>query len=54
MAPYQPAEVARSSTEVIRAAETMQTAQIRKQQLAAIDELKRKGPGYQRDMKLWG
>ena len=23
-------------------------------QLAAIEELKRKGPGYQRDMKLWG
>ena len=32
----------------------MQAPQIRKAQLAAIDELRRKGPNYQRDMKLWG
>jgi hypothetical protein len=32
----------------------MEAQTIKKQQLAALDELKRKGPGYQRDMKLWG
>jgi len=41
-------------TEVIHAAETVQTAGIRKAQLAALEKLKVKGPGYQRDMKLWG
>ena len=54
MKPYQPEEAAKILADVIEAAETMQTAHIRKQQLAAIDELKRKGPNYQRDMKTWG
>jgi hypothetical protein len=54
MAPYQDAEVKPILAEVIRAAETAQTADIRKQQLAAIEKLKTKGSGYQRDMKTWG
>jgi hypothetical protein len=54
MAPYQPPEVGKILAEVITSAETMQTTQIRKQQLAAIDDLKRKGPGYRRDVALWG
>jgi hypothetical protein len=54
MAPYQDAEVRPILAEVVHAAETMQTTDIRKAQLAAMDELRRKGPGAQRDMKLWG
>jgi len=40
--------------DVIHAAETNETANIRKQQLALIEKFKSKGPGYQSDMKLWG
>ena len=40
--------------EVIHAAETTEMSNIRKQQLAAIDKLKTKGPGAQADMKTWG
>jgi hypothetical protein len=40
--------------DVIDAAETAQTARIRKEALAAIDELKRKGPGSTRDLTSWG
>lgn len=54
MAPYQSEEVAPILAEAIHAAETQQTAHIRKVQLAAIEELRRKGPGQQRDMRLWG
>ena len=54
MAPYQSPEVAKILKDVIASAETSQTAQIRKQQLAAIDDLKRKGPGYRRDVSTWG
>jgi hypothetical protein len=54
MAPYQEKEVATALAEVIAAAESGDTAHVRKTQLAAIEELKRKGPGRQRDMKLWG
>jgi hypothetical protein len=54
MAPYQDAEVRPILAEVIAAAERMQAGEIRKAQVAAIEELKRKGPGYRRDMKLWG
>lgn len=54
MAPYQEPNVKPILDEVIRAAETMDATTIKKVQLAALDELKRKGPGYQRDMKLWG
>jgi len=54
MAPNQSAEVKPVLAEVIRAAETAQTANIKKQQLAEIEKLKTKGSGRQRDMKLWG
>ena len=54
MAPYQSEEIAPLLREVIRAAEANDTGAVRKAQLAAIEELKRKGPGYQRNMKLWG
>jgi hypothetical protein len=40
--------------EVIEAAETMEGARIRKESLAAIEELKTKGPGYKREVSLWG
>jgi len=40
--------------DVIHAAETTDTAAIRKAQLALVDKLKSKGPGYQRDLKVWG
>jgi len=39
---------------VIEAAETAETGRLRNQALAAIDELRRKGPGYKRDISLWG
>jgi hypothetical protein len=40
--------------EIVDAVETMQIAHIRKEALAAIDDLKRKGPGYKRDIASWG
>jgi len=40
--------------EIIEAAETVDLARLRKDALASIDELKRKGPGYKRDVSLWG
>ena len=40
--------------EVIEAAETVDTARLRGEALAAIDELKRRGPGYKRDISIWG
>jgi hypothetical protein len=41
-------------TEVIDAAETFETGPLRNDALAAIDELRRRGPGYRRDISLWG
>jgi hypothetical protein len=40
--------------EVIEAAETFETAKLRADALASIEELKRKGPGSRRDISLWG
>ncbi len=54
MQPYQADDVRPILAEVINAAETNATAGIKKEQMAAIEKLKAKGPGYQRDMKLWG
>jgi hypothetical protein len=54
MASFQEPEVRPILAEVIHAAETTDTAAIRKAQLAMVDKLKSKGPGYQRDMKVWG
>jgi hypothetical protein len=52
--PHQRPEVRPILNEVIEAAETVETARIRKQALAAIDDLKIKGPGYRRQVALWG
>ncbi len=41
-------------TEIIDAAETVETGKLRNEALAAIDEFKRKGPGTKRDISLWG
>jgi hypothetical protein len=40
--------------EVIEAAETVEIGKLRNEAVAAIDELKRKGPGTKRDISLWG
>jgi hypothetical protein len=40
--------------DVIEAAETVDTTRVRKEALAAISELQRKGPGYKRDGTFWG
>jgi hypothetical protein len=40
--------------EVIVAAETVEYSKIRKQALASIEEFRRKGPGYKRDVSMWG
>ena len=47
-------ETAKILAEVIDAAETMEIAKIRKEALAAIEELKRKGPGSKRKLAGWG
>jgi hypothetical protein len=53
-AAHQPKETAPILKDVIDAAETVDTARIRKQQLASIQELQRKGPGYARELSRWG
>jgi hypothetical protein len=40
--------------EVIVAAETVDTGRIRKEALAALEELRQKGPGSKRDVAWWG
>jgi hypothetical protein len=40
--------------EVIEAAETVETARLRRDALAALDELKRKGPESRRNLSFWG
>ncbi|MGE0765467.1 MAG: hypothetical protein AB7L90_03295 [Hyphomicrobiaceae bacterium] len=49
-----PKAVADQLAEVIEAAETYETSQIRKRALAAIEDLKRKGPESARKMSYWG
>ncbi|MBI4273739.1 MAG: hypothetical protein HY659_03430 [Rhizobiales bacterium] len=51
---HQPQNVKPALDEVIEAAETMEIARIRKEAMASIDDLKRKGPGYKRDISTWG
>ncbi len=51
---HQPDEIKPILEEVIDAAETMEIARIRRDAIASIDELKRKGPGYKRDISTWG
>jgi hypothetical protein len=54
MESFQGSEIRPILADVVHAAETTDTAGIRKAQLAMVDKLKSKGPGYQRDMKVWG
>jgi len=49
-----PAGVKPVLADVIEAAEAVDTAKLRNEALAAIEELKRRGPGYRRDVSLWG
>ena len=53
-APRQPEEIRGVLLDVIKAAETGQTARIRKEQLAEIEEFKRTGSGTKKKLKLWG
>lgn len=46
--------VLRVLMEVIIAAETVDTGRIKQEALAAIEELRRKGPGSKRDIAWWG
>lgn len=50
----QPKEVIAPLREVIEAAETYETSKIRKEAVAAIEELKRKGPAQGRNIAWWG
>lgn len=51
---HQPKETVAVLKEVIEAADTADVGRIRKEALAAVEELKRKGPGYKRDLSFWG
>jgi hypothetical protein len=53
-APRQPADVQPILNEVVEAVETMEITHLRKAALAAIEDLKRKGPGSKRDLSTWG
>jgi hypothetical protein len=53
-APHEPDEVKATLLEIVEAVETMEIARIRKEALASIDDLKRKGPGNSRDLSTWG
>ncbi len=52
--PKESRETAIVLKEVIEAAETMDAARLRKEALATIEDLKRKGPGTKRDVSFWG
>jgi hypothetical protein len=52
--PRQPKDVQPVLNEVIEAVDTMEITHLRKEALAAIDDLKRKGPGSKRDLTTWG
>src|SRR3984957_14774380 len=51
---YYPKDVKKELDEVTLAAETVDLARLRKEALASIDALKRKGPGSKRDVSMWG
>ncbi len=51
---HQPKRVAGALKEVITAAETVETSRLRKEAMASIDEMRRKGPAYKRDVSRWG
>lgn len=50
----QPKDILRELREVIAAAETFETAKLRKDAVAAIEELRRKGPQSVRSASYWG
>lgn len=50
----QPKAVAKEIAEIVEAAETFETGKIRRDALAAIEELKRKGPASARNASWWG
>jgi hypothetical protein len=50
----QPDDAAKVLNDVIETAENVDTARMRKESLAAIDELKQKGPDSKRDLTGWG
>jgi hypothetical protein len=50
----QPEDTAKILNDVIETAENVDTARMRKESLAAIEELKQKGPNSKRDMTTWG
>src|SRR6266852_1654867 len=52
--PGQPAAIKAPLTEVIEAADTVQLAAVRKDALAAVDELKTKGSDSRRNLDFWG
>ena len=53
-AKHQDKDTTKILAEIIDAAETMEIAKIRKEALASIEELKRKGPGSRRKLAGWG
>jgi hypothetical protein len=52
--PAQPAPIKAPLAEVIEAADTVQLAAVRKDALAAVDELKTKGSDSRRNLDFWG
>ena len=50
----QPAAIKAPLAEVVEAADTVQIAALRKDALAAVDELKTKGSDSRRDLDFWG
>jgi hypothetical protein len=50
----EPKEVTAVLNDVIETAETVDTVRMRKESLAAIEELKQKGPNSKRDISTWG
>jgi hypothetical protein len=50
----QPKQTASALREVIEAAETVETSRLRKDAMASIEELRRKGPAYRRTVANWG
>ena len=52
--PNQPAPIKAPLAEVIEAADTVQLAAVRKDALAAVDELKTKGSDARRNLDFWG
>jgi hypothetical protein len=52
--PHQPADIKAPLGEVIEAADTVQLAAVRKDALAAVEELKTKGSDSRRNLDFWG